>query len=46
MEIASIPVLNTELERKKSIIENTPAIFEIMDNPNAISSEPLIELSS
>jgi len=46
MEIATIPVINTESERKKSIIENTPAIFEIMNNPHAISTEPLIELDS
>jgi len=46
MEVATIPIVNNELERKKSIIENTPAIFEIKANPNAISSKPLIELHS
>jgi len=46
MEVATIPIINNELERKKSIIENTPAVFEITANPNAISSKPLIELHS
>jgi len=46
MKLATMPVINNELERKKSIIKNTPAIFEIADNPNAISTEPLIELNS
>lgn len=46
MEVSPIPIVNTEADRKKSIIENTPAIFEINDNPSAVASEPLIELDS
>lgn len=36
-------VLNREADRKKSILENTPAIFEVADNPKADRSKPLIE---
>lgn len=38
------PHINFEEDRKKSILENTPAIFDINKNPNADSSEPLIEI--
>lgn len=40
------PILNKASERKKSIIENTPAIFEIVDNPNAIDTAPFYEVDS
>jgi hypothetical protein len=40
------PVVNDSQERKKSIVENTPAIFYIVDNPSAINTAPLIEMES
>jgi hypothetical protein len=46
MGIKIIPIINGELDRKKSIIENTPAIFEIRDNPSAVGTEPITELDS
>jgi hypothetical protein len=46
MDAKTIPIVNGEMDRKKSIIENTPAIFEIHDNPNAVGTEPLVELDS
>lgn len=39
-----LPVINKESDRIYSIIHNTPAIFEIEDNPNADSSKPLAEI--
>lgn len=41
-----IPIVNMEYDRRQSIIENTPAFFEIKENKNADGSEPLIELSA
>jgi hypothetical protein len=46
MDAKTIPIVNGEMDRKKSIIENTPAIFEIHDNPYAVGTEPLVELDS
>jgi hypothetical protein len=46
MDAKKIPTAINEKDRKKSIIENTPAIFVIHDNPNAVGSEPLIEIDS
>ncbi len=46
MGTSTIPIINNESDRKKSIVDNTPAIFEINDNPGAVASEPLIELDS
>lgn len=40
-----IPVINMEHDRIYSIIHNTPAVFEITQNPKADSSKPLMELS-
>jgi len=37
------PILNDKEERKLSIINNTPAIFEIRDNPAAIPKAPFYE---
>lgn len=37
------PIINLESDRWISIIQNTPAIFEISDNPNASSNEPWYE---
>ncbi|MGK0547386.1 PAAR domain-containing protein [Halomonas cupida] len=37
------PIINLESDRWVSIIQNTPAIFEISDNPNASSKEPWYE---
>ncbi|MDF9401601.1 hypothetical protein [Vibrio sp. 1180_3] len=39
-----VPVINVELERRNSIISNTPAIFEITENPVADASEPIHEI--
>lgn len=39
-----IPVVNMEADRRASIISNSPAIFEIIENPSADSSEPFIEI--
>ncbi|GAB6260418.1 hypothetical protein PSSHI_06610 [Photobacterium sp. R1] len=41
----SPPIINMSKDRQKSIIENTPAIFEIKSNPNADGSKPLTEIS-
>lgn len=41
-----ILIINDEIERKKSIVDNTPAIFEINDNPTAVGSRPFYELES
>ncbi len=42
----TVTIINNEPDRKKSIIENTPAIFEIVENQNAVGTEPLVELDS
>lgn len=42
----TVTIINNESDRKKSIIENTPAIFEIVENQNAVGTEPLVELDS
>ncbi|MBL1261509.1 MAG: hypothetical protein COB33_013365 [Thiotrichaceae bacterium] len=39
----AIAILNDMESRKKSIIENTPARFEIEDNPYAFGEEPFYE---
>ncbi|OGQ07434.1 MAG: hypothetical protein A3G32_00690 [Deltaproteobacteria bacterium RIFCSPLOWO2_12_FULL_40_28] len=39
----NMPVLNMEADRKKSILENTPAIFEVAENPKADGSKPWFE---
>lgn len=39
-----VPVINDSSGRRESILKNTPAIFEITDNPAANSSEPWYEL--
>ena len=36
-------ILNDRDKRKQSIIDNTPAIFEIKDNPAAVSKAPFYE---
>ncbi|GAD78204.1 hypothetical protein VAZ01S_150_00010, partial [Vibrio azureus NBRC 104587] len=40
---SDIPVINMEADRIASIIGNTPAIFEIIENPNADGSKPFWE---
>ncbi len=40
----NIPVLKQSESRKESIIKNTPAIFNIEENPTANRSAPLYEL--
>ncbi len=42
--MSSIPVLKDSKERKESIINNTPAIFDIVGNSSADGSEPFYEL--
>lgn len=42
----SIPILNQRAERKKSIVQDTPAIFEIAANKNADGSAPWFEADS
>ena len=39
----AIAILNDMESRKKSIIENAPARFEIEDNPYAFGEEPFYE---
>jgi hypothetical protein len=39
----NIPILNDKEKRKISIVNNTPAIFEIKENPAAISKAPFYE---
>ncbi len=39
-------IINDLKGRKESILNNTPAIFEIVDNPKADSSKPLAEVSA
>ncbi|MFP8966134.1 hypothetical protein ACKC9G_06125 [Pokkaliibacter sp. CJK22405] len=41
----SAPVLQNSRERHQSIIDDTPALFNIVDNFGADGSEPMIELS-
>jgi len=41
-----IPIINKASERKRSILDNTPAIFNIMSNPNADGSPPWYESHS
>lgn len=43
---ATVPVLNLASERKQSIVDNTPAIFEITDNPDLVGDAPLYEFDS
>lgn len=38
------PILNMASDRKRSIINNTPAVFEIADNPTADGSKPAHEI--
>ncbi|MGF1708884.1 hypothetical protein [Enterovibrio baiacu] len=40
----AIPVVNNSGDRRESILNNTPAIFEIVENPKADASEPWYEL--
>lgn len=40
------PVVNDSQLRKKSIVENTPALFEIEDNPGAVDTAPFVEMTS
>lgn len=40
------PILYTAEERKQSIIDNTPALFPIEDNPKAIGTKPFYELGN
>ncbi len=42
--VKDIPVLSDSKARKKSIIDDTPALFNIEENSSALGSEPLIEL--
>ncbi|WMN64993.1 hypothetical protein [Vibrio parahaemolyticus] len=41
-----IPVLNKSAERKLSIINDTPAIFTIVDSDSAVGRKPLYEIDS
>jgi hypothetical protein len=43
-DVLKIPVVNMETDRRTSIILNSPATFEIIENPSADSSEPFIEI--
>ena len=40
----NVPVLSDSKSRKESIIKDTPAIFNIEENPSAVGTEPLYEL--
>nr|AKN40958.1 hypothetical protein [Enterovibrio norvegicus] len=40
----AIPVVNNSGDRRESILNNTPAIFEIVENPKADSSAPIYRL--
>ncbi|WP_048649555.1 hypothetical protein [Nitratireductor soli] len=42
--IGSLPTTNTATARKESILRDTPAIFEVADNPSADGSKPTYEL--
>lgn len=39
----NIPVLSNTKARKESIVEDTPAIFNIEENPSAVGAKPLYE---
>ncbi|EOV0147211.1 hypothetical protein ACOIXN_004694 [Vibrio vulnificus] len=39
----NIPILNMRDDRKESIVQNTPAIFEIAPNESANGSAPWFE---
>lgn len=38
------PILLKEVDRKKSIIDNTPSVFPIAENPHADAKRPLVEI--
>ena len=40
------PITNKSSERKISIIENTPAVFEISDDLNVVDTAPIYEIDS
>lgn len=42
----SLPILLKQADRKKSIIDNTLAIFPIVENPNANGKRPSVEIDS
>jgi hypothetical protein len=42
--MSNIPTLLKEVDRKKSIIDNTPAVFPIKENSNANSKRPNVEI--
>ena len=42
--MSNVPILLKEANRKKSIIDNTPAVFPIKENPNANSKRPNVEI--
>jgi hypothetical protein len=42
--MANLPRLKMASDRKKSIIDDSPAIFEIVDNPNAVNAAPFYEI--
>ena len=42
----SISVVNNSGDRRESILHNTPAIFVIVENPNANNSKPNVEISA
>ena len=42
--MATVPILKDAESRKKSIIENTPAIFNIQDNPAAVGKASIYEI--
>lgn len=39
----NLPILNDKEKRRISIVNNTPAIFQIKENPSAISKAPFYE---
>jgi HK97 family phage portal protein len=39
----NVPVINLEDDRRKSIVENTPALFEVADNPKEDGRKPPLE---
>lgn len=42
--MANLPRLKMASDRKKSLIDDSPAIFEIVDNPNAVNAAPFYEI--
>jgi hypothetical protein len=42
--MANLPRLRMASDRKNSIIDDSPAIFEIVDNPNGVSAAPFYEI--